>query len=54
MSKNKEKNLNENEPKFLFACAMDGVGVNYSEDGIHWETPTSVSPCCLHKGSPKA
>ena len=36
------KNLNENEPPFLFACAMDGVGVNYSEDGIHWNTPTRV------------
>lgn len=36
------KNLNENEPRFLFACAMDGVGVNYSEDGIHWHTPTRI------------
>ncbi len=36
------KNLNKNEPAFLFACAMDGVGVNYSEDGIHWNTPTRV------------
>lgn len=40
--KNTHPAAGKTEPLFLFACGMNGVGVSWSEDGIHWREPIRV------------
>lgn len=40
--KNTHPLAGKGEPRFLFACANDGVAISCSDDGIHWQIPIRV------------